>query len=187
MSPTDPRAQRSRAAIVAAAQRLLVQHGPVAVTHARVAEEAQVGRATVYRHWPRGEDLLTEAMAGVPLPFFAAAELPTRGWLRAELVELSRQLELDEVRAVTTTLASAAQWDPAIDARRERLASVLVDRVARALSAAEARGEVRLALAASDAAALLIGPLYYRSTIERGAVGSSVVDAALNALGRWAS
>ena len=42
---------------------LLRTEGPGAVTHARVAEAAGVGRATVYRHWPDQAELLHDAVA----------------------------------------------------------------------------------------------------------------------------
>ena len=58
----DPRAVRSREAMLAAARRLLAEEGLDAVTHQRVAQEAGVGRATVYRHWPRTDQLLLDAM-----------------------------------------------------------------------------------------------------------------------------
>jgi AcrR family transcriptional regulator len=48
----DPRVVRTRLAVLEAATMLLRTEGPGAVTHARVAEAAGVGRATIYRHWP---------------------------------------------------------------------------------------------------------------------------------------
>jgi AcrR family transcriptional regulator len=56
--------------MLVAARELLVGEGPGAVTHQRVAQEAGVGRATVYRHWPRPEQLLLDVMAGADLPHF---------------------------------------------------------------------------------------------------------------------
>ena len=54
----DPRQARSRKAMLDAARELLAREGPAAVTHQRVARQAGVGRATVYRHWPRPEQLI---------------------------------------------------------------------------------------------------------------------------------
>ncbi|MFI5761845.1 TetR/AcrR family transcriptional regulator [Streptomyces sp. NPDC051563] len=184
-SDTDPRFLRSREAILNAARQLLLDSGPTAVTHARVAERAGVGRATVYRHWPQAEPLLLEAMATVPMPFLAEPTVPTRAWLRRELEALARQLELDDVRAASTTLASTALWDEAMDARRARFAGILTDRLAGALDEAEARGEVTLSLASRNAAALTIGPLYYRSTIEHAPTDPTLIEAAIAALGTW--
>ncbi|MGI5190700.1 TetR/AcrR family transcriptional regulator [Promicromonospora sp. CA-289599] len=182
---TDPRYLRSRAAILDASRDLLVELGPTAVTHAQVAERAGVGRATVYRHWPRSDQLLGEAMATVPLPFFDAPTVPARDWLRAELTALARQLEHDTVRAVATTLANSALWDANMDARRERFASILMERLAAALEGAHKRGEITLSTDPRSAAALAIGPLHYRSTIEHGDIDADLVEAAVNAVGTW--
>lgn len=184
-SDTDPRFLRSREAILKAARQLLLEGGPTAVTHAQVADRAGVGRATVYRHWPQPEPLLLEAMAGVAMPFLDQPTVPTREWLRQELTAIARQLELDDVRAVSTTLANTALWDDVMDQRRAQFAAILADRLASALDDAQARGELALALPSRDAAAMTIGPLYYRSTIERAPNDPTLIEAAVAALGTW--
>jgi AcrR family transcriptional regulator len=160
-------------------------HGPGAVTHVQVAEHAGVGRATVYRHWPRSDLLLAEAMATVPMPFFTAPTTPVRDWLRAELTALARELELHDIRAVATTLANTALWDPAMDARRDQFAQLLTDRLASGIGRAEASGELTLRVDDRAAAAVTIGPLYYRSTIEHAAVDDALIDTVIAALGDW--
>lgn len=184
---TDPRFLRSREAILHAARGLLLERGPTAVTHVQVAERAGVGRATVYRHWPRAELLLVEAMATVPMPFFDEPTVPTRDWLRRELTAIARQLDLDDVRAVSTTLAGTALWDDTMDARRAQFAGVLSGRLAAALDDAQARGEITLAIPSRDAAAMAIGPMYYRGTIERTTTDSSLIEATIAALGTWST
>jgi len=181
----DPRFLRSREAIVTAAREVLVAHGPGAVTHARVAEQAGIARATVYRHWPRTDQLLAAAMATVPMPFFAAPATPTRDWLVRELTTLARELDHHDVRVVATTLAGTALWEDDADARRARFAALLAGRLTDALEAARARGEVDLHAAPRDAAALAIGPLYYRATIERGTTDEGVIATIVDGLGRW--
>ncbi|WP_199444530.1 TetR/AcrR family transcriptional regulator [Umezawaea beigongshangensis] len=184
---TDPRFARSRDAILNAARELLLESGPTAVTHAQVADRSGVGRATVYRHWPQTGPLLLEAMATVPMPFFDKPTAPTREWLRRELTAIARQLELDDVRAVATTLANTALWDENMDASRARFASILADRLAIALDDAQARGEITLTLTSRNAAAMTIGPMYYRSTIERAPTDSALIEAAIAALGAWST
>ncbi|MFF5077610.1 TetR/AcrR family transcriptional regulator [Actinoplanes sp. NPDC000266] len=181
--PVAPDAPRTT--IRCAGRELLLERGPAAVTHVQVAERAGVGRATVYRHWPRAELLLMEAMATVPMPFFAEPTVPARQWLRRELTAMAEQLDLDDVRAVATTLATTAQWDDTMDARREQFAGILRDRLAAALDEAQARGELTLTVPSRDAAAMAIGPLYYRSTIERTTTTPAFVEAVIAALGTW--
>jgi AcrR family transcriptional regulator len=182
---SDPRFQRSQQAILSAARELLLEKGPVAVTHVQVAERAGVGRATVYRHWPRAAELLAEAMATVPMPLLDNPTVPIRQWLTRELTTLAQQLDLDDVRAVATTLASTALWDHGMDTRRAQFATILADRLAGALDTAQGHGEVSLAMSARDAAAVLVGPLYYRSTIEHGTTDAALVEALVAAIGTW--
>ena len=57
---TDRRVLRTRQAVIEAAQRLLFDGGPNALTYSALAAEAGVGRATLYRHWPTIADLWSE-------------------------------------------------------------------------------------------------------------------------------
>ena len=184
-SESDPRFVRSREAILDAARALLREHGPTAVTHNRIAEHAGIGRATVYRHWPRTEQLLAEAMATVSMPFFDEPASPYRSWLAEGLTALARQLEHADVLAVATTLASAALWDPSMDARRAGFAQTLADRLAAGLRAAEEHGELRPDADPSVIAAIAIGPIHYRATIERLPADAALIERCVGAVGRW--
>jgi hypothetical protein len=93
-------------------------------------------------------------MATVPMPFLDKPTIPTREWLRRELTAIARQLELDDVRAVSTTLANTALWDENMDAHRAQFAGILTDRLAAALDDAQAHGEITLALTSRNAAAM---------------------------------
>lgn len=182
---TDPRFLRSRQAILDAARELLVTQGPTAVTPHQIAEHAGIGRATVYRHWPRTEELLAEAMTTVPLPFFDAPASPFREWVTRELTALARQLEGDAVRAVATTLANAALWDAGMEERRAGFARALSERLAAALTAAEELGELSLRVEPEMSAALAIGPLYYRATIERASADGALIERCVASVGDW--
>jgi AcrR family transcriptional regulator len=184
-SESDPRFQRSRDTIVAAARELLLAHGPASVTHNQIAAHAGIGRATVYRHWPRTDQLLAEAMATVPLPFFENAASPYREWLARELTAIAQQLEQDDVLAVATTLANTALWDAGMDARRAGFADVLSERLAGALLEAERRGEITLRTDASAVASMAIGPIYYRATIERIPADPALIERCVGAAGDW--
>ena len=59
----DPRAVRSRAQALRAAQELLAEQGWAAVTHVAVAARSGVGRTTLYRHWPEAVGMLQDAIA----------------------------------------------------------------------------------------------------------------------------
>src|SRR5258707_1872547 len=101
---TDPRAARSREAILAAAFDLLAREGPGAITHQRVAQQAGVARATAYRHRAAPQDLLRDVLFSAHLPFFATPALPLRPRLHAQLTQLAEGL----ARPALASLASPA-------------------------------------------------------------------------------
>lgn len=181
----DPRAVRSRVAMLTAAHDILQREGPSAVTHQRVAEHAGVGRATVYRHWPKPEDLLLEAMSGVEMPFFREPVTPVRPWLRGQLHSLAAQLRMPQVVATTGTLMQGSLWDSKIAERRDALVATLADQLQPGLVLALATGELETTLDAYDASALMVGPVLYRTTMQNGEISAALVDHLLDSLGTW--
>ena len=95
-----PRIDNPRAAALDAAISILTTEGWDAVTQARVAKQAGVGRATVYPHWPRPEQLMLDTMAGVELPFFRDPVSPVRPWMRAQLRTFADEIVLPAVAGV---------------------------------------------------------------------------------------
>ena len=81
----DPRKQRSRSRLLDAATTLLAEGGVDAVTIDAVTKLANVARATLYRHFDSGTELLAAAFARLlpPVP-----EMSGEGDLRAQLLEL---------------------------------------------------------------------------------------------------
>lgn len=80
---TDPRPARSRARLLEAATALLRSGGPSAVTVDAVTRGANVARATLYRHFPSGNDLLAAAFNSLIPP----APMPSdTGSLRDRLI-----------------------------------------------------------------------------------------------------
>ncbi|MCW2687729.1 MAG: TetR family transcriptional regulator [Mycobacterium sp.] len=85
MTGGDPRPARSRARLLDAATSLLRSGGPSAVTIDAVTRGANVARATLYRHFPSGNDLLAAAFQSL-IP--AAPTPPESGSLRDRLIAL---------------------------------------------------------------------------------------------------
>jgi AcrR family transcriptional regulator len=80
---TDPRPARSRARLLEAATTLLRSGGPSAVTVDAVTRASNVARATLYRHFPSGNDLLAAAFHALIPP---APIPPDKGSLRDRLI-----------------------------------------------------------------------------------------------------
>ncbi|AKS35741.1 TetR/AcrR family transcriptional regulator [Mycolicibacterium goodii] len=164
---TDPRPARSRARLLDAATTLLRSGGPSAVTVDAVIRAAHVARATLYRHFPSGNDLLAAAFRALIPP---APTPPEQGTLRDRLIALvSAQAELIAEAPVTVTAMSwlalgadmqhvPSSASPEVLSLRERVAEQYAAPFEAIFSSAEAQaelGDVDRALAA----ALLLGPI----------------------------
>jgi len=182
---TDPRAARSREAILAAAFDLLAREGPGAITHQRVAQQAGVGRATVYRHWAAPEDLLRDVLYTAELPFFATPALPLRSWLHAELRQLADELALPAVASVTMALMQHTRSASSAGARPHRHVTAITERLAAAFALAVDAGELDTAPDPALAAAHLIGPLVYRTTLQAAPVPDRLLTAVIDAVAPW--
>ncbi|ORB74921.1 TetR family transcriptional regulator [Mycobacterium scrofulaceum] len=169
---TDPRPARSRARLLEAAAALLNSGGPSAVTVDAVTRTANVARATLYRHFPSGNDLLAAAFNSLIPP---SPTPPAEGSLRDRLVAvvLAQAESVAQAPAVMTAMSWLAlgrdldEWpgprdgqaadSAAITTLRERIAQQYAapfDAIFDSPEAAEL-GEVDR----SRAIALLIGPL----------------------------
>jgi AcrR family transcriptional regulator len=164
---------------------LLMTEGPPAVTHQRVATQAGVGRATVYRHWPAPERLLLDAMVSVDVPFFREPVTPVRPWLSRELRKFADEQAMPGVIAVTWTLLHGAARDPEIAKRRDILLAVGTERLGAALTLAIDSGELHTTLDLYDATTLLLGPSVYRTTFQAGTVSDELIDRILDSVGNW--
>jgi AcrR family transcriptional regulator len=102
---SDPRPARSRARLLDAATALLRTGGPSAVTVDAVTRGANVARATLYRHFPSGNDLLAAAFHSLIPP---APMPPETGTLRERLLALL-QAQADLI-SETPALLSATYW-----------------------------------------------------------------------------
>jgi AcrR family transcriptional regulator len=89
----DPRPARSRARLLDAATTLLRTGGPSAVTIDAVTRQANVARATLYRHFPSANDLVAAAfMSLIPPPPMPPDEGTLRDRLLAVVVEWAESI-----------------------------------------------------------------------------------------------
>lgn len=165
----DPRPARSRARLLEAATTLLRSGGPSAVTVDAVTRAANVARATLYRHFPSGNDLLAAAFRQL-IP--AAPTPPQEGTLRDRLIALvSAQAELIAEAPVTVTamawlalggdmehLPSSASASAEVLSLRERVAEQYAAPFEAIFTSAEAQAELG-EVDRAQAAALLLGPI----------------------------
>ncbi|GAB2631900.1 TetR/AcrR family transcriptional regulator [Prescottella soli] len=109
----DPRKARSRARLLDAATTLLAKGGTEAVTIDAVTKLAKVARATLYRHFDSGTELVAAAFGKLVAP---APEVPVSGDLREQLIELlTVQARMIEDAPMHVTALCWLGMGPALD------------------------------------------------------------------------
>jgi AcrR family transcriptional regulator len=164
----NPRVQRTRDRMLAAARELLAEAGPAGLTYSLLAERAGVTRQTLYRHWPARSGLLADLIltgsgGGYPEPGTDPAVVAA-AWL-ASLRDGMR----DQARR-TAVLAVTAQAD-ADPESAQALARLTADRLA-ALNDLLKPSGIRVA---PQEYALLSGPVLSRIFFERGEVSDDFI------------
>ena len=118
------------------------------------------------------------------LPFFAAPALPLRPWLHAELRQLADELALPAVASIAVALMEQTR-PGGVGARPPRHVTVITERLAAAFALAVDAGELDTAPDAALAAAHLIGPLVYRTTLQAAAVPDQLLTDVIEAVADW--
>jgi len=172
----DRRVDRSRAKILGATERLLIQNGVAAFTIDAVIQAAGVARSTIYRHWPTRDELITEAIAGLGEPAPAPDTGSLRGDLLAFFLARTRFMEgggADPRLQSLPGLMEAARRDPRLSALITHASTGNHRSLCGLLARGQARGEIRAGLNLDTAANLLLGALYIR----RGYLNQPMSDA----------
>jgi AcrR family transcriptional regulator len=172
----DPRVVRTRDAVVDAVRTLVQRDGVEAVTHQRVAAEAGIGRATVYRHWPDRTHLLLEALAEPEDPASWTGSGDLVADLSRELGRLQRILSGSPFVPELAALLGRAEWEPELRELEQQLLAHGTAGLRRSLQQAADRGELRADLDLSGAVARLAGPLFYRRMLAHEPIDDAFVD-----------
>jgi len=174
---TDARVARTRTAVLEAGARLLFTDGWHAVTHLRVAEEAGVGRATIYRHWPTVEDLLTDVLVDCQEPWEAS---PPSGDLRTDLiVQLGTfvdALQHSKLPEILIAALERAPTDPRIRAMHDSMTEISRTPIWTVVAAGIDHGELDRNLNEATAAAHTLGPLLYQCLFDKTLIAAADVE-----------
>ncbi len=171
----DPRVARTRQAVRVAVRRLVQRAGFEAVSHQQVATEAGIGRATVYRHWPKRTDLLLHALADVEAPhdWRSSGDLATD--LARELERLQRTMSSSPLVPELIALIGRAEWNPELRETQTELLASGTAGLRRALETAIERGELPADHDLDTTIARLAGPLFYRRVLAHAPLDDAFV------------
>ena len=124
MSKTAParrRNTRSHEAIIDATVKLLGSSGYVDFSIERVANEAGVGKQTIYRWWSSRAELVLEVWRDRLIPPLAPfeGELPVRDYLERSLLSFGQLIGRDDCRQAAICVVAEAHRDPELYRRME--------------------------------------------------------------------
>ena len=163
----DPRITATRNLALDAAQRILQEEGVLSVTHGAVSNATGISRSTLYRHWPKLEDMRNEAFVrAATSPNFAPM---THGPLRTDIAWMMGKLRtaLNETpwgQVAPQVIAVAATDDQA----RSVIEGFMKDRMAGmedVFAAAAERGELRANAPVKQLIEMAIAVPYFRKLI----------------------
>jgi AcrR family transcriptional regulator len=177
-----PRSGAAHRAILDAALALCVRDGYAAVTIKAIAEEAGVGRQTVYRWWPTRGAVLLEAMGEIGAAHVAPPEsgdpvADLRTFLDATFALAAKAPVADVLLGLTSDAFAdpelAAAMRGYIASRRALLAEVL-----------QRQGESGWRVPVSTVVDLVFGAMWYRLMNQHGPVGPGLTKEVLVVVAR---
>ena len=120
-APARRRNTRSHEAIIDATVKLLGSSGYVDFSIERVANEAGVGKQTIYRWWSSRAELVLEVWRDRLIPPLAPfeGELPVRDYLEQSLLSFGQLIGRDDCRQAAICVVAEAHRDPELYRRME--------------------------------------------------------------------
>jgi len=165
-----------------AAATLLLDEGPDAITHARVAEAAGVSRTTVYKHYPERTDLLfaTADALGKNRPGTGHLTGHLRTDLRTLLTHLATDLQ-DPVRTrVIALMMERALHDHAVALVRDTFLDEMGATFGAIIGAGVESGELASDVNANAGLASLAGSLLFSRFLASTTIDDLLIDGVID-------
>ena len=168
---SNPRVQRTRHRVLAIARELLPEVGPTGLTYALLAEQADVTRQTLYRHWPNRAALLFDLiLEGPDLGNYPEPGNDVRTVTTAWLKSLRDGISDPAIRTAVLAVTAQADHDPE---SAQALVRIGEDRHAALNKLLEPSG-VQID---NDEYTMLYGPVLARLFLDRGRVTDEFIHA----------
>lgn len=173
------RRERPRRAILRSASKLFHRHGLRQLTIEAIAEDAGVGKATIYRWWPSKAALVLDAIHEQVGPEIAFPDTgSTREDLRLQIASLIAILTSTRTGKAYIALVAESQHDTSLaEAIREHLIASRRAATREVFERGIARGELRADIDIEVAIDALYGALYYRLLVSHEPVEPDYADA----------
>ncbi|HTT17454.1 MAG TPA: TetR/AcrR family transcriptional regulator [Candidatus Sulfotelmatobacter sp.] len=175
--PGRPRSEQARQAILRSTLKILGQNGFSDFKIEEVADQAEVGKATVYRWWPNKGALIADAFAS---SITRKLHFPDTGSVYTDMSQQMRQLvkvfRSRRGRIVSAILAAGQTDKDLIGAFRERFLWPRRREAYSTLRRAITRGEIRKDADLDLLLDSLYGPIYMRFIIQHDCLTPEFVD-----------
>jgi AcrR family transcriptional regulator len=173
---TDPRVQRSRAAVIDATRELLREHGFAGVTIEAVSALSGVAKTTIYRQWADREHLLLDSCVAAK----GVVSVYDTGDLRHDLIAglrmLANELSGGDMSSLIPAMIEASERSPKFRALNEAFMAAKRAPLKDRLKIAMKRGEIRAGLDVETLMAVLAGPMFYRRLLVHQPLSKAFVD-----------
>jgi AcrR family transcriptional regulator len=181
-SATDPRVARTRATVLSAGIDLLAERGYLGFSIDALVARTGVAKTTIYRHWPRRDDLLVAVIGELD----GDAPLPDSGSARADLLTFFggrvQAAQTRQWQRCMPALVAAAASDPGLARIIAALTARYLGQVTALLARGRDRGELRPGLDLELVASALVGTFAFRRLLLGAAPTSAQVRILLDML-----
>ncbi len=179
----NPRTRRVRELMLTTAVEILLESGAHQVTAARIAEQADVARTTVYRQWPDQRSLLLATIESLTASHqFDPPRGPIDDDIRTALEQLRTRLVIRQVREVFGALAGQAAHDEAFRDAQRLFVTQLTQPLVAVFDAAVERGDIDASTDWEFEATLLASPLLHHYLALHEEISDRLIDAVTE---RW--
>ncbi|MEK4518155.1 TetR/AcrR family transcriptional regulator [Paenibacillus sp. FSL H8-0122] len=182
-----PRNTEAKNAILNASYELLLKTGFGAVTVEKIAEQAQVSKATIYKWWPNKAAVV---MDGYLYAANARLPIPDTGSAKEDILihagTLAQFLTSREGKVITELIGEGQSDTGLAEAYRSRYFGPRREEARKLFERGIAQGELKQGLDIGSCIDLVYGPIFYRLLLTGGELSEasvrSLVSLALQAL-----
>ena len=176
-----PRSEAARGKILAAARHLLEERGLPGLTVEAIAALAEVGKPTIYRHWPNAQAVAMDAfLENAEADEGAAAHGSALPALRRQLAGIAAAFASPAGRSTAAMIAAAQNDSELAKVFRHRFIMKSREAGRALLLQAIAEGELRPGADLEVALDMIYAPLFFRLLIGHGALDRFFTDALLD-------
>ncbi|MFC6653001.1 TetR/AcrR family transcriptional regulator [Paenibacillus rhizoplanae] len=173
-----PRNTEAKNAILNASYELLLETGFGAVTVEKIAEQAQVSKATIYKWWPNKAAVV---MDGYLYAANARLPIPDTGSAKEDILihagTLARFLTSREGKVITELIGEGQSDTGLAEAYRSRYFGPRRQEAWKLFERGIAKGELKQGLDIGNCIDLIYGPIFYRLLLTGGELSEDSVRA----------